>query len=55
VPIPGTKRRKYLEENIGALDLELTAGDLARLEKIFPKGAASGPRYAESGMKTVNL
>src|SRR5215470_3954929 len=44
VPIPGTKRRKYLEENVAALDLKLTAQDLRRIEEIFPQGAASGQR-----------
>ncbi|MFZ0436783.1 MAG: aldo/keto reductase, partial [Candidatus Sulfotelmatobacter sp.] len=45
VPIPGTKRRKYLEENVAAIDLKLTAGDLRRIEEIFPTGAAAGLRY----------
>ena len=45
VPIPGTKRRTYLEENIGALDVELSAGDLAVLDEIVPVGAAVGDRY----------
>lgn len=55
VPIPGTKRRAYLEENLRALDIELTREDLARIEAVAPKGAASGDRYPESGMKTLNL
>jgi aryl-alcohol dehydrogenase-like predicted oxidoreductase len=54
VPIPGTKRRRYLEENIGALDVELTAEDLERIDRILPPGAAAGPRYHEAGMATVN-
>jgi aryl-alcohol dehydrogenase-like predicted oxidoreductase len=54
VPIPGTKRRKYLEENAGALDVRLSAGDLARIEQIAPMGVASGTRYPEAGMKNVN-
>ncbi len=54
VPIPGTKRRPYLEENVGALDVEITPEDLARLDEIAPKGAAAGARYAEGGMATVN-
>lgn len=54
VPIPGTKRRTYLEENIGALSIRLTAEDLARIEEAAPKGAAFGGRYPEAGMKTVN-
>jgi aryl-alcohol dehydrogenase-like predicted oxidoreductase len=52
VPIPGTKRVSYLEENVGALDVELTAEELARLSDAVP--AASGERYDEAGMRTVN-
>ncbi|MDB4943705.1 MAG: aldo/keto reductase [Labilithrix sp.] len=55
VPIPGTKRRTYLEQNVGSLDVRLTAEDLAAIEGVFPRGAAEGPRYAEAGMRTVNL
>jgi len=54
VPIPGTKHRKYLEENIAALDLQLTSNDLRRLAEVFPHGAASGLRYPEQMMKAVN-
>jgi aryl-alcohol dehydrogenase-like predicted oxidoreductase len=54
VPIPGTKRRTYLEENLKALDVSLSAADLARIESLFPKGAAHGPRYPEATMKLVN-
>jgi len=54
VPIPGTRRRKYLEENIGALDVELNADDLARIDRALPKGAASGARYAAQQMAAVN-
>jgi aryl-alcohol dehydrogenase-like predicted oxidoreductase len=54
VPIPGTKRRKYLEENAAALDLKLTPGDLRRLSEVFPSGAASGLRYPEHMMSRVN-
>jgi len=54
VPIPGTKRRKYLEENIGALDIQLTGKDLARIDEVAPKGAAAGPRYPEVMMGMVN-
>jgi aryl-alcohol dehydrogenase-like predicted oxidoreductase len=54
VPIPGTKRRKYLEENLGALDLELTADDLKRIDEVAPKGVASGMRYPEAMMAAVN-
>jgi aryl-alcohol dehydrogenase-like predicted oxidoreductase len=51
-PIPGTKRVRYLEENAGAAELELTEDDLARIEAAFPKGATSGDRYPD--MSTVN-
>jgi len=54
VPIPGTKRRKYLEENLGALNVQLTAKDLARIDEVAPKGAAAGPRYPEVMMGMVN-
>jgi aryl-alcohol dehydrogenase-like predicted oxidoreductase len=54
VPIPGTKRRKYLEENARAADLKLTENDLRRLNEVFPSGAAAGPRYPEHMMKLVN-
>ncbi len=53
VPIPGTKRRKYLEENAGAVDVELTGDDLARIDAELPK--AAGDRYDEAGMASVNL
>jgi aryl-alcohol dehydrogenase-like predicted oxidoreductase len=54
VPIPGTKHIPYLDENIGALDVKLTAEDLKRLDEILPPGAAAGARYHERGMETVN-
>ncbi len=54
VPIPGTKRRKYLEENAAALDLKLTADNLRRLNRVFPSGAASGMRYPEHMMNLIN-
>jgi aryl-alcohol dehydrogenase-like predicted oxidoreductase len=54
VPIPGTKRRKYLEENAAAVDLKLTPDDLRRLSEVFPSGAASGLRYPEQMMSLVN-
>ncbi|HEY6119681.1 MAG TPA: aldo/keto reductase [Pyrinomonadaceae bacterium] len=53
VPIPGTKKRKYLEENIAALDVELTMEDIRRIDDVFPRGAAAGPRYPEAMMKSV--
>jgi aryl-alcohol dehydrogenase-like predicted oxidoreductase len=52
VPIPGTKRRRYLEENVGAVDVELTDDELDRIEAAFPKGAAAGERYAD--MSTID-
>ncbi len=54
VPIPGTKHRRYLEENVRALDLSLTGDDLARIEKAFPFGAAAGTRYPEIAMQALN-
>jgi aryl-alcohol dehydrogenase-like predicted oxidoreductase len=54
VPIPGTKRVRYLEENIGALEVKLTDEDLRRLDEILPPGAAAGERYHARGMETVN-
>ena len=53
-PIPGTKRRKYLEENAGAVKVELTKKQLDEIDRVFPKGAASGTRYPEAIMKQVN-
>ncbi len=54
VPIPGTKRRSYLEENVAALDVVLTKSQLADLAAVFPAGAAAGTRYPESMMKALN-
>ena len=53
VPIPGTKRRTFLEENVGAAEVHLTASDLARIEEVAPKGFAAGGRYHD--MSTVNV
>jgi aryl-alcohol dehydrogenase-like predicted oxidoreductase len=53
-PIPGTKRIKYLEENVGALKVKLTKEELNEIDAIAPKGVASGTRYSEGGMKLVN-
>ena len=53
VPIPGTKRRTYLEQNVAALAVRLTSEDLRRINEAAPKGAAAGPRYAD--MSRVNL
>src|ERR671915_961189 len=55
VPIPGTKRRQYLEENIGALEVELTPEDLAAIEQVAPRGAVAGDRYTPEMMARVNL
>ncbi|MBD1915691.1 MULTISPECIES: aldo/keto reductase [Cyanophyceae] len=52
VPIPGTKRRKYLEENVGAVEIELSQAELDRIDAVAPQGAAVGDRYAD--MSTVN-
>jgi aryl-alcohol dehydrogenase-like predicted oxidoreductase len=54
VPIPGTKRRRYLEENLGALDVRLTPEELAGIEEISPRGVASGDRYAPAMMSVIN-
>jgi aryl-alcohol dehydrogenase-like predicted oxidoreductase len=55
VPIPGTKRRTYLEENLSALEIELSPSELDRIEAVAPPGAAAGPRYPEKTMRFVNL
>ena len=55
VPIPGTKRRSYLEENAAASEIELTAEDLARLDELAPRGAAAGMRYPEAMMRYVDM
>jgi aryl-alcohol dehydrogenase-like predicted oxidoreductase len=55
VPIPGTKRRKYLEENAGAAALRLSADDLRRIDEVAPRGAAKGDRYPAQGMRAVNI
>lgn len=55
VPIPGTKRRKYLEENLAALDIRLSPEELAQMDAIAPKGAAAGDRYHEEMMKRVGV
>jgi len=54
VPIPGTRHSRYLDDNIGALDLKLSGQDLARLDEILPPGAAAGDRYHAQGMAAVN-
>ena len=54
VPIPGTKQRRYLDENIDSVQIELTASDLEEIEEVAPQGAAAGERYHEAGMRTIN-
>jgi aryl-alcohol dehydrogenase-like predicted oxidoreductase len=54
VPIPGTKKRKYLQENIAALDVDLSGEDLERIEEVAPKEAFAGSRYPEAMMKLLN-
>ncbi|MDF2740930.1 MAG: aldo/keto reductase [Actinomycetia bacterium] len=54
VPIPGTKRRGYLQENAGALEVELTADDLAAIEEITPRGSVAGERYTPEHMANVD-
>ncbi len=55
VPIPGTKRRAYLEENAAAIGIRLTPDDLARIDEVAPKGAAAGERYPPEAMRVFNL
>ncbi len=54
VPIPGTKRRKYLQENVKALDVQLTENDLKRIDEVAPHGIAAGARYPEQMMSALN-
>lgn len=54
VPIPGTKRRKYLEENVGALAVKITPEELSQIDEIAPKGVAAGTRYPEAHMSAIN-
>jgi aryl-alcohol dehydrogenase-like predicted oxidoreductase len=54
VPIPGTKRRKYLEENVGAINIQLTPKDLRQIDEVFPHDATAGARYPEHMMSLVN-
>ncbi|MCU9614947.1 aldo/keto reductase [Caldibacillus lycopersici] len=55
VPIPGTKKVKYLEENIGALQVKLTEEELIRIDEVFPHGITAGDRYPADGMRGVNI
>jgi aryl-alcohol dehydrogenase-like predicted oxidoreductase len=54
VPIPGTRRIKYLSENLGALNVSLSAAELERINLEFPLDAAAGQRYTDEGMKALN-
>ena len=54
IPIPGTKRREYLEQNAGALTVDMTPDELAQIEAIAPQGVAAGARYPEASMSSVN-
>jgi aryl-alcohol dehydrogenase-like predicted oxidoreductase len=54
VPIPGTKRVKYLEDNMGAVGVHLTVGDLAELDRLFPQNAATGDRYPAAMSELLN-
>ena len=54
VPIPGTKRRTYLDQNIDALDLKLSREELDRLDAILPPGAAAGERYSAQALTTID-
>ena len=54
VPIPGTKHVRLLEENVGALDVRLSADELVQIDRLLPKGAAAGERYAPAQMRAVN-
>jgi aryl-alcohol dehydrogenase-like predicted oxidoreductase len=54
VPIPGTKQRRYLEQNVGALEVELTRSDLETIDEVAPKGVAAGERYHEAGMRAID-
>ncbi|HEX3106357.1 MAG TPA: aldo/keto reductase, partial [Terriglobales bacterium] len=53
-PIPGTKRRKYLEQNLDAVNIKLNPKDLARIDEAAPKGIAAGERYAERAMAALD-
>ena len=55
VPIPGTKRRAFLDENIGAMDVDLSAEELQTINEIMPPGATAGTRYAPEHMHRVNI
>ena len=54
IPIPGTKRRKYVEENAAAVDIRLTSEEVAELEAAVPENEIAGERYAEAAMKAID-
>jgi aryl-alcohol dehydrogenase-like predicted oxidoreductase len=54
VPIPGTKRVKYLDDNLGAVNVRLTADDLAQIDAILPAGVAAGSRYSDLAMQVID-
>lgn len=54
IPMPGTKQRKYLEDNVGALQVDLTPADIERIDTILPSGIAAGDRYSDEGLADVN-
>ena len=54
VPIPGTKRRRYLEDNLGALDVVLTDADFVHFDEVLPPGAAQGARYPQASMASID-
>jgi aryl-alcohol dehydrogenase-like predicted oxidoreductase len=54
VPIPGTKRVKYLDDNLGALRVHLTSEDLRQIDAVLPMGSTSGARYHEQAMKAID-
>jgi len=55
VPIPGTKRRTYLEQNVSALEIELSSEDLVAIDEAVPRGSVAGDRYAAEQMSRINL
>jgi aryl-alcohol dehydrogenase-like predicted oxidoreductase len=55
VPIPGAERRRYLEENVRAVEVRLTPEDLAAIEQVAWRGVAAGERYGPAGMVNVNI
>jgi len=55
VPIPGTKRRTYLDHNLAAMDVTLTPADLHRINEVLPRGAAAGARYPEEYMSRLGI